>query len=903
MIEIGPSKFILINSGKYGYGEIIVNKPVQLVGANNVGKTTLINALQFLMIDDEKQMSFPKSLKETKSFYFRDTYSYVLLEIITPTGYRVLGAHGMGPIKNNNIERFAFEGEFQREMFIRKDNTIREFDTIKVKLAAKKFTTLEPRHLKAALTGVGESKGVSLGLVPLRDNNHFSSFQSIFKNLLHLNSLRQDELKTVLLKVFKNDFSLDHIDLTSSYNDRFREISSQRESIQVLEKVSPMVFDAGNLIDRQKILRGKLPVIFKFIEDALQAEDRRHRELIDAFSKDTEKLSEELENLQCELSDKRKQEKNYHLDLGGVNKDINRIEVLERKFVAFSPELTKVSLDNQEKKKNDLIVKLKTASLDDPERLKVLIREKKELIKKDERLLNQNKDLLITHLKRLFSDSQIDLLFTLLNPEMLHLIEGEDGFEIKDQTILVERFNILLGNVNQQRQYNDSAVNVMLRTMKSPHASDFMDRAIITKRLHEKEADVSEWRIRLESAQKAAELQHEKGLLDADCRKLQKKFNEYEAFLEEQKQMPEWEKNKLELGEKLGILGKAISETGRLIGEIEKDKNAIYQKKQDGKRHYTQLVQNVQSLTPPPLGWERKVPEDIEIKEISDLIQDYRYDSNEEHMLSQKIENCVLQIMRETSGQYGRGDDQQTIQCLSEELEGLEEKIKANDHDWQDLVAGFGNSFKELNNSYEALKSKITALNRQLGKISISNINRLQLTVADNHKWVDKIKQIAINYESPLFRDLNAQEKIYAEFSDILKNIPSLYLKDLFTLHFTVETPDGHTTTYPDLDTIESNGTTITIKILVNLILLRSLFGKRNFRIPYYLDEAPNLSSKNLQAIIQVSDSLGFTPILAGTIPIDAADIFYFMKQNQGKIWMKPHERMEVQRSLSEIES
>ena len=60
MIDTGPSRFILINAGKYGYGEILVDRPVQLVGANNVGKTTLINALQFLLIDDERQMSFPK---------------------------------------------------------------------------------------------------------------------------------------------------------------------------------------------------------------------------------------------------------------------------------------------------------------------------------------------------------------------------------------------------------------------------------------------------------------------------------------------------------------------------------------------------------------------------------------------------------------------------------------------------------------------------------------------------------------------------------------------------------------------------------------------------------------------------------------------------------------------------
>ncbi len=62
----GPSRFILINSAKYGYGEIIVNKPVQLIGSNNVGKTALINALQFLLIDDERQMSFTSKMRENR---------------------------------------------------------------------------------------------------------------------------------------------------------------------------------------------------------------------------------------------------------------------------------------------------------------------------------------------------------------------------------------------------------------------------------------------------------------------------------------------------------------------------------------------------------------------------------------------------------------------------------------------------------------------------------------------------------------------------------------------------------------------------------------------------------------------------------------------------------------------
>ena len=54
----GPQKVILINAGSYDYAEIELSGSLQLVGPNNTGKTTLINALQFLYIDDRGEMNF-----------------------------------------------------------------------------------------------------------------------------------------------------------------------------------------------------------------------------------------------------------------------------------------------------------------------------------------------------------------------------------------------------------------------------------------------------------------------------------------------------------------------------------------------------------------------------------------------------------------------------------------------------------------------------------------------------------------------------------------------------------------------------------------------------------------------------------------------------------------------------
>lgn len=67
----GPTRIIMINSGKYQYAEVYLDQGIHLVGANNSGKTTLIAALQFLYIDTDKAFKFTKETNVSKRYYFK----------------------------------------------------------------------------------------------------------------------------------------------------------------------------------------------------------------------------------------------------------------------------------------------------------------------------------------------------------------------------------------------------------------------------------------------------------------------------------------------------------------------------------------------------------------------------------------------------------------------------------------------------------------------------------------------------------------------------------------------------------------------------------------------------------------------------------------------------------------
>ena len=74
-------KIGVINSGMFDTLNLNFDvAAVHLVGANNVGKTSLIALIQFLFFPSINEMTFIKSTGESMNFYFRPEGSYILFE-------------------------------------------------------------------------------------------------------------------------------------------------------------------------------------------------------------------------------------------------------------------------------------------------------------------------------------------------------------------------------------------------------------------------------------------------------------------------------------------------------------------------------------------------------------------------------------------------------------------------------------------------------------------------------------------------------------------------------------------------------------------------------------------------------------------------------------------------------
>src|ERR1700676_706184 len=102
----GPQRLVLIHAGRYDYADVELRGSLQIVGPNNTGKTTLINTLQFLYLDDRRHMEFGSySSEQTRDYYFPDQYSYILFELLGVSGKYVIGWRGQSRVIGPEPER------------------------------------------------------------------------------------------------------------------------------------------------------------------------------------------------------------------------------------------------------------------------------------------------------------------------------------------------------------------------------------------------------------------------------------------------------------------------------------------------------------------------------------------------------------------------------------------------------------------------------------------------------------------------------------------------------------------------------------------------------------------------------------------------------------------------------
>lgn len=887
--HIGPSKMLLLNCGKFEFAEVELDAPLHLIGPNNVGKTSLIALLQLLYIDDQRQMHFSREMPETRRYYFPDVYSYALFECLTPTGFQVVGVHGRGPVRQYEFERFAYRGRLDVADFLDDGRRIRPHEEVFAALAARDFARLEPRQLRAALTGVGDNRGVDLRLVPAQHGATYERFRKVFNNILRLSHLKQDELKALILDIYQGEFQQRRIDLAETYAQGFEKVQRDSRDVQELRQLQGEIEALLRHIERREDARRALPALWAALGRALTAAralvDREEAALREKLAADEARSTE----LRIQIDAISRSMRELATQLGKVTSELERIKEERARFADFVPDWAEQRQRDVRGMLEKLAYQLGQAEQTPPAQIKARLARLERDIREQQLRLKGLAHAAAPWLQKRFSDAEVEDLFRLLNPRLLDLPIG--GPHVKGTLHDEARVEAGLRTVlegRKARAWHGPGVTIALDGVHAPDLKQYVDPDVIKQQLGDLEAQQHVYGETLVAARDADALREEKRALDAELETLIRDIGDYRRFCELESHETGWREQRDALrsqeadGESALVQSHGARE--RVIRDIEHAKDELGRLEE----RRTALSEMVKDLKTPPDAWPLVSLEDLPA-DLEELTPRYRHVYAEERSQHEHVTDILRRIEARTYGRYVADDESDTVKELREQLESIPGKEEAVQQLWTSIAVGIKKALSNIAHDLDTLKARIQKLNQQLGRVTVSNLTSLRVLVRERADWVRHIRGVGLDEDMPLFADASAVQQSFDDLGRLLSEHPRVEIEDLFDLRFEVGTPDEKVREHRHLDAIESNGTTITIKVLVNLVLMRGLLKGAKVRIPFYLDECSSLDHDNLAAIVDAARAMGFIAVLASPDAMDAAERLYFIEeQENGRVVLDP---------------
>ena len=306
-MQVGPTRLILIHSSLYDYAEIELAGALEIVGPNNIGKTTLIKTLQFLYLNDRRHMEFGShAAEQTREFYFPNRYSYILFECLGVAGQCVNGWRGKAKTSGDEPERFCYSGPFDPADFLDPKNQVREPKEVDARLSLKNLRKIgsAEEHKELLLPPVdGEMRG--LGIVSLRDSGRYHQFRETLKNLLTLSAITQEQMHDCLLMLADIPPDRTAFDARELFGNDYDRICSRREQLLKFKKNEALVQQLVDKFAEREIARRELVYRWTDLRAKRQAFEREHEQNLMKLGKEKSALEEKSEELEAELANRR----------------------------------------------------------------------------------------------------------------------------------------------------------------------------------------------------------------------------------------------------------------------------------------------------------------------------------------------------------------------------------------------------------------------------------------------------------------------------------------------------------------------------------------------------------------------------------------------------------------------
>jgi len=312
------NKIIFINSANIPYAEISVDGNVHFTGTQGVGKSTVLRALLFFYNADKHRLGIQQGQKSFDEFYFRQSNSYILYEVMRDSGaYTIL----VGRYQGRASWRFI-DAPYQRKWLVTDDKQVLS-DWVKIRERIDKDVAVSARiesgvTLKDIIFGnTNDKKYTRYALV---QSSHYQNIPRSIQNVFLNTKLDADFVKnTIIQSMADEELPIDlqtYRRLVSDFEREYDEIDCwfrqtrdgnypvRQQALKIAEQGRKIVALDQQLTDVWRMLNHavayseqRIPLLeaeATEVKAGIEKEHSREKELTADYDKEKDSLNQEL---------------------------------------------------------------------------------------------------------------------------------------------------------------------------------------------------------------------------------------------------------------------------------------------------------------------------------------------------------------------------------------------------------------------------------------------------------------------------------------------------------------------------------------------------------------------------------------------------------------------------------
>jgi uncharacterized protein (DUF3084 family) len=865
------TRIIGINTATYVNAEMRLDDcdSIQLVGPNNVGKSTLIYTLNFLFIVDGSKMSFSgqrRGDKETIHHYFpTHNQSYILFEVRKGSNYCILVKRD----SEGELEYYRYPGEYNQEHFFKRDGQqqrIRRWDEVQDLLATEGVELYMYKSKSEVFNAVYQRGRKSDSVIWLeesvRTDGLSNNFSKIYRYLINSKLITNKTLKESLI------------------------IADNRENegINFSQKNKKDITDLLRINDEIRVIKSiqKDFEEFREVVNLYKAKSRIVSDLVYAFDKQYSGAAQELDNGRLE------KEKTFQSTLVVVNEklkprqeELNReigkketeVELKEKDFIQLQTRLDQIAAYEDKAFLNEALTNL------DKKRREIEVR-----ITMVENQQMDSKQLEAKLAKYDTECARIESQIKNYDNQLIQKIAGDEETRRLLNTIFNSEFSSLPDkHVKKKITKGGTLMKIFDGEIELPKKMEVKDIPSV-KMLKEELKEVQKEKVELEKLW-AVSLH-----LDKTRKELDKVISDMEQIKEKLSALaekPKIEKLSGELGTELrGIKGQKEeleTELNKLKKEISEKSLLLDTLREDTRKSEERLIllrsrkQEIEMLGITPTEYETT-------ESLDEIFAKIQHANTDRDVLKVKKDRSFDQLRFKTNS--ATADETEFIAYVEDEIACIQDKEKSIDGLLGSISTQFANPAYNLRKRYEEFKTFVyNRFNESLAKTRISNIESLRIELVDNKKVLYELERIAS------IENLNAQLSFEFESAEDLKILnqyldsgKSVDFENLFDIELVLDVK-GHMKRVDLKEQVESDGTDRMIRLVIVMSIINRLaISSEDNKIALFIDEIGTIDEQNRPQLVQFCKEHNFIPIFAAPQPYDGFSKYYFIFRSKGKI-------------------